>query len=330
MPFVVGIDTSAYTCSVAVMDLQGTLHRDVRLSLRVPEQQVGLRQGEALYQHVRRMPEALEVAFAAHDAIYPQALRAVAVSTAPRAQEDSFMPVFLAGHGAGRAVAAARGIPCFEASHQEGHLWAALWALPAMSSADVVALHLSGGTTEAVSVQGVGREHETRPALDILAATSDITAGKFIDRVGQALGLPFPAGPHLEQLAQHRQTDNVRLPVSVDGLKLSFSGPETAAQRAIAAGALPADVAGGVFDCLGESLRRWLQAILDTTRATDVVLAGGVVANQLLRQSLEADPSFAACRLWFTPAHLSSDNAVGLAAWAAARIKGVPIRALAR
>lgn len=324
---VVGIDTSAYTCSVAIMNLRGELLRDVRVPLQVRRGTLGLRQAEALYQHVRRLPEAIEEAFADHMS-GEETLSGVAVSVAPRPQTDSFMPVFLVGHGMARALAAARGIPCWEASHQEGHIWAALWALPALRNTRVLAVHLSGGTTEAVVVQGVGQEHQVRPDLQIAAATSDISAGQFVDRVGNALGLPFPAGPHLERLAQAGQPGRVRLPVGVRERELSFSGPESAAQRAIAGNASPADVARGVLDCVAESLQRWLEAVVKMTKTLDVVLAGGVVANHLLRQSLESSPLLSHCRLWFAPPTLSSDNAVGLAAWAAARLVGLPIGSL--
>lgn len=324
---VVGIDTSAYTCSVAVMNLRGELLRDIRVPLRVRPGTLGLRQAEALHQHVRCLPSVVEEAFV--DLEPRQAtLSGVAVSYAPRPQKDSFMPVFLAGHGVGRAIAATRGIPCWEASHQEGHIWAALWALPALKATRILAVHLSGGTTEAVVVQGVGQEHQSCLDLHIAAATSDISAGQFVDRVGNALGLPFPAGPSLERLAQEGQAGRVRLPVGVRRERLSFSGPESAAQRAIASGEPPADVARGVLDCLAESLQLWLKTVVAVTHTPDVVLAGGVVANRLLRQSLETSPLLSDCQLWFAPPRLSGDNAVGLAAWAAARVGCLPIACL--
>ena len=211
-PVAVGIDTIAYTCSVAVMDLRGELLSDVRIPLEVRPGELGLRQAEAVYQHVRRLPEAVAKAF---DPSFPQMnVRAVAVSRTPRPQEDSFMPVFLVGHAVASVIASTHGVPCWEASHQEGHIWAALWALPPMEMTDILAVHLSGGTTEAVLVQGVGQEHRIRPRLSIVAATGDISAGQFVDRVGNALGLPFPAGPHLERLAEGGEPGSMPLPVS--------------------------------------------------------------------------------------------------------------------
>ncbi len=197
-----------------------------------------------------------------------------------------------------------------------------------METTDILAVHLSGGTTEAVVVQGVGQEHLIHPDLHIVAATGDISAGQFVDRVGNALGLPFPAGQHLERLAEEGEPGSVRLPVSVQGVRLSFSGPESAARRAIARGADPAGVARGVLECLAESLERWLLSVVTATRTRDIVLAGGVVANRLLRQSLESSGRLSECRLRFAPPSLSGDNAVGLAAWAAARLIGGPIAAL--
>ncbi len=325
-PVAVGIDTSAYTCSVAVMDLRGELLSDVRIPLEVRPGELGLRQAEAVYQHVRRLPEAVAKAF---DPSFPQMnVRAVAVSRTPRPQEDSFMPVFLVGHAVASVIASTHGVPCWEASHQEGHIWAALWALPPMEMTDILAVHLSGGTTEAVLVQGVGQEHRIRPRLSIVAATGDISAGQFVDRVGNALGLPFPAGPHLERLAEGGEPGSMPLPVSVQDVKLSFSGPESAARRAIALGATPAEVARGTLECLAKSLELWLSAVVSQTGVKGIVLAGGVVANRLVRRSLASSARLAGCRLWFAPPKLSGDNAVGLAAWAAARLSGGPIAAL--
>ena len=148
---VLGIDTSCYTTSVALVE-DGRIAQERRL-LSVAQGERGLRQSSALFQHVERLPELLEALFA-HS---PGCVDGVCVSTRPRDAEGSYMPVFKAGECAARAIAAAQGVPLVETSHQQGHIRAAL-VDSGCGEAEFVALHLSGGTTEAVFVgQGLKR-----------------------------------------------------------------------------------------------------------------------------------------------------------------------------
>src|SRR5690606_7183010 len=119
-----GIDTSAYTTSVALVGVDGQLLADARTVLAVPAGSRGLRQSEAVFQHIRRLPELMERVMGSGRA----RVMAVAASTAPRPVPDSYMPVFKAGEAVARAVAAALGVPFVPLSHQEGHVWAGLWS----------------------------------------------------------------------------------------------------------------------------------------------------------------------------------------------------------
>ena len=145
MSFFLGIDTSNYTTSAAVFD--GSGGENVGRLLDVPAGALGLRQSEALFQHVKRLPGLL------HQLKERGLLRdiaAVAASTRPRAVEGSYMPCFLAGEGQGRALADALDVPFVPVSHQQGHLAAAAWSAGRMDLLDrpFLAWHLSGGTTE--------------------------------------------------------------------------------------------------------------------------------------------------------------------------------------
>src|SRR5690606_28141248 len=139
-------------------------------------------------------------------------------------------------------------------SHQEGHIRAALTDAGLESDA-FLGLHLSGGTTELLAIQ---RQAEGF-AIKLLGGTSDLHAGQMVDRIGVALGLPFPAGPHLEALSQDGQA-TLQLPVAVQGLTVSFSGPTSAALRLWAQKPAPADLARAVLDCLVESVFRLIKA----------------------------------------------------------------------
>src|SRR5690606_7624876 len=137
--------------------------------------QRGLRQSEALFQHVRHLPEL----FLRLPAGWGSRIRAVGVSVTPRPVEGSYMPVFLAGRSAAIQVACTASVPVLELSHQEGHVWAGLWSAGiALPPGPFLALHVSGGTTELLSVE---EGEPGRLRVELLGSTADLTAGQMID-----------------------------------------------------------------------------------------------------------------------------------------------------
>jgi N6-L-threonylcarbamoyladenine synthase len=137
-----------------------------------------------------------------------------------------------------------------------------------------------------------------------------------VDRIGVALGLPFPAGPHLEALAEKGEA-KYRLPVAVQGLSVSFSGPTSAALRLWAKKPDPSALARAVLDCLVESVFLLLKAAVATGEpgADEVLLFGGVASNAYLRRELTLRTArlSSKLKLYFGAKELSADNAVGLA-----------------
>ncbi|NLG24790.1 MAG: O-sialoglycoprotein endopeptidase [Clostridiales bacterium] len=302
MAAVLGLDTSCYTTSAALASGGQPLAQQ-RLLLTVPEGGRGLRQSQAVFQHVGRLPALTEELMRSVSGIR---VAAVCASTRPRPIEGSYMPVFTVGEGFGRAIAATLGAPFYATTHQQGHLRAALVG-GEPPSGRYVALHLSGGTTEALLADG--------DSIELLGGTSDLHAGQFVDRVGVALGLPFPAGPHLEQLAAKGKARGA-IPASIDGLTVSFSGAESQAQRLIASGALsPEDAAAEVFSCLARTIGRLVAAAARRTGAAQALLFGGVASSALLRALLAERLQKDGCRvrLIFGRPELSGDNAVGVA-----------------
>jgi N6-L-threonylcarbamoyladenine synthase len=194
----------------------------------------------------------------------------------------------------------------FRTTHQEGHLRAALAGTPDPPPA-FIAVHLSGGTTEFLSAVRTTNGYTLAP----LGGSSDLHAGQFVDRLGVAMGLPFPAGPALEELARQGRPGALSLPVAVDGMRLSLSGPLTAAERLLARGADRADLAAAAFACLIASVGRLLQSALAQTGLRDVVLGGGVTANRALREDLTR--LLPGIRLIFARPGLATDGAVGVA-----------------
>lgn len=310
---VVGLDTSCYTTSVAAVTVEGEVVASCRRLLPVRQGERGLRQSEALFIHVRQLPERLEELARA---IRGMEIAAVCVSRRPRDEEESYMPVFHAGDAQGRGLAAMLGVPCFASTHQRGHIAAAMVDC-GIAPGPLLALHLSGGTTELLALWG--------EELTLLGGTLDLHAGQLVDRVGVALGLPFPAGPHLETLALAGQAEAL-LPVNMDdgGLRCHFSGAESQAQRWIAAGAMPKEnVAREVYDLLARTVARMLCAGAETTGIRQALLAGGVASSPLFRELVTAriakrDRGLRVC---FGKPEYSGDNAVGIALIGAARYR---------
>jgi N6-L-threonylcarbamoyladenine synthase len=301
-----GIDTSCYTTSLAVTDDQGRLLCEERKLLAVPEGERGLRQSDGVFQHVQNLPALAEKLACDAD---PLKLKAVAASVRPRPVAGSYMPVFSVGASFGRVLASTLGIPFLTLSHQEGHILAGIWSA-GVDWDEFYAVHLSGGTTELLAVKKQGGAL----AIHELGGSEDLHAGQFIDRVGVALGLPFPAGPALEKLAADAGESDFRVPVAVRGNRVSFSGPESHVQRAIDAGTVaPAAVARGVEHCVAHSIIKLITSNRKREGTKPVLFVGGVMANRYIRNVLgEGLPGDVA----FAQAKYAGDNAVGAALFA--------------
>ncbi|NMB11539.1 MAG: O-sialoglycoprotein endopeptidase [Firmicutes bacterium] len=309
---VLGIDTSCYTTSVAVVGgIDSVVDR--RLVLEVPLGKRGLRQAEAVFQHVKNLPVLLDEVLPRKD------ITGVAVSTKPRSVTGSYMPVFKAGEAIARTLALAWDVPCFFTSHQAGHIWAGLFSSKLHWEGRFLTLHMSGGTTEVVSVSlGDSDEDENSMELELLGGSQDIHAGQLIDRIGVKMGLSFPAGRQLEQLAaegRRRQVTPFLLPVSVSGMHLNFSGPETAAIRALEAGTERAGVAQGIERCIAESLTALVLHASKASGLDRLLVVGGVACNQYIRCHLVDQLGEAGINPAFAAPGLASDNAVGVAAY---------------
>ncbi|MDD3850530.1 MAG: O-sialoglycoprotein endopeptidase [Bacillota bacterium] len=305
MDVYIGFDTSCYTTSVAVVDSAGRLVLDHRRVLEVKQGERGLRQSEGVFQHIRNLGDLSRSQVGFLDGMK---VAAAAASVKPRPVEGSYMPVFTVGENAARVAAAVANIPFFETTHQENHLMAGLWSAGGPWSERFLTVHLSGGTTELLDTVKEGADFDTR----IVGGTTDISAGQFVDRVGVAMGLPFPCGPHLEKLAEG--TGDGVLPIEIKcytkRATVSFSGPETGAKRLLESGKDRAGIALGVFLSIARGLGRIIDAACEKKGLQDVLMVGGVSSNKYIREYLEKSLKY---NLYFPKARYCSDNAVGAA-----------------
>lgn len=308
MRAVLGIDTSCYTTSAALVSVSGRLIASSRRLLTVEAGERGLMQSEGLFQHVKNLPDM--IADVMEKA--PKAeIAAVCASTRPRPAQDSYMPVFRAGESQARAAAALLRVPFYPVSHQQGHVRAAMVDSNIDAAKPFLALHLSGGTTEILmSDQG---------NLTLLGGSLDLHAGQLVDRTGVRLQLPFPAGPSLEKLAMSGvQKGNVRslIGVSIKGVNCCMAGAENKIMRWMEDGLMThEEIAAEVFDFLARTIERQIEAACEETGCHQALLAGGVASSTLLRDLLEkrARKRRLNCRLCFARPELAGDNAVGVA-----------------
>jgi len=299
---VLGIDTSCYTTSCAMVSKEHEVLASVRLPLKVDRGERGLRQSEAVFQHVRQLPLVLEQALGRANR---PAILAVCASGAPTDREASYMPVFTTGLSYAQGIAQALGVPCFSTSHQLGHFAAAGIGLKALPAAHL-GMHLSGGTTETVLI----KESQSR----LINATRDISAGQLIDRIGVAMGLSFPAGEALEKLVQACEARG-RYPAVFKEDAVSFSGVEAAALRDLAAGMPGPMIAAELFDCIARAALKMGLAAYEATGVDTLLITGGVASSALLRRLMKSRclKRGLPLRLHFGQQQYAGDNAAGVA-----------------
>ena len=299
MNAVIGIDTSNYTTSIAFYD--GIGGENCSELLPVKQGELGLRQSDAVFAHIKSLPE-LSGRLFSH--IQAANITAVGVSTRPRAVEGSYMPCFLVGYSHARLLADALNVPLVEVSHQQGHVAASLWSAGHMEllSQPHLAWHLSGGTTELLMVEPVGKN----VACTKIGGTSDISAGQLIDRTGQLLQLPFPSGKHLDVLSQQAAGADL-FRVKCADMTFSLSGVQNKVQQYHEKNGIPAETAAYALRCVAYAVFRATQQALQRYPGLPVVFSGGVASNTMLRQALEPlNPIFA-------QPQYSTDNAMGVA-----------------
>ena len=308
MSAVLGIDTSCYTTSAALVSVEGELLGSARRLLTVGEGERGLQQSQGLFQHVKNLPDMIGQVMQGA----PQ-ICAVCASVRPRPAEESYMPVFRAGESQARAAAALLRVPFYPVSHQEGHVRAAMVDAGIDAGRPFLALHLSGGTTE-ILLADQGR-------LTLLGGSLDLHAGQLVDRTGVRMGLGFPAGPALEKLAMQAAPQGL-LGVSIKGTSCNLAGAENKIERWLAQGELSREqIAAEVFDFLCRTIERMIENACEATGARQALLAGGVASSTLLRSMLNARAKKRRlnCRLYYAHPELSGDNAVGVALLGAER-----------
>jgi N6-L-threonylcarbamoyladenine synthase len=260
----------------------------------------------AARDHLERLPGLLDVALETSGA-RPRDLDLVAVTRGP-----GLVGCLLVGVGVGEGLAAAWDRPLTGVNHLWGHIYAAMLAAPDLEP-PLLGLVVSGAHSDLVRMPAHGR-------FEVIGRTRDDAAGEAFDKAARMLGLGFPGGPALDRLA--RKGDPARQPLprpSLPGLEYSFSGLKTALLYRLrdlgdsVTDQDRADLAAAFEKSVVESLLEKLERALDREPASEVVVAGGVAANTLLRRRA-AEVVGRRARLTMPPLALCTDNAAMIAA----------------
>lgn len=296
---VIGFDTSNYTTSIAFFDGNDGLNCSKLLPVR--EGELGLRQSDAVFQHIKSLPELSDRLFS-HISV--DSVTAVGVSTRPRAVDGSYMPCFMVGYTHAKLLADALKVPLIECSHQQGHVAASLWSAGRLDLMDTphLAWHLSGGTTELLLVE----PEKGSVKCTCIGGTSDISAGQLIDRAGQLLELPFPSGKHLDALWKDARNKDV-FKVKCAEYTFSLSGVQNKVNAYYNACQNKSETAAYTLRCICYAVLSATKNALKAYPGLPVVFSGGVASNSMLREVLAPlNPVFSA-------PEYSTDNAMGVA-----------------
>lgn len=298
-----GIDTSNYTTSAAVYDAESGEITQSKKLLSVKAGEKGLRQSDAVFQHTVQLPEILA-------GLDISGISGIGVSAKPRNAEGSYMPCFLCGEGTARMLGQALDVPVYCTSHQVGHILAALYSADALSwiNRRFLAFHVSGGTTDCVLCEP---DEALLVKITPVSSSLDLKAGQLVDRVGLMLGLSFPCGIALEQLAMQSNKE-FRCKPTMKHLDCCLSGLENQCAKALQNGEAPADVAKRCLCAISDVLLEMTKRALAETGELPVVYAGGVMSDMLIQDKLRHVKN----SLFAKPA-FSCDNAAGTAIYAA-------------
>lgn len=296
MSLFLGIDTSNYTTSCALLE-NGKIIKNCKLPVTVKAGERGVRQSDAVFSHVKNLPEVM----ATIGAIQPDA---VGVSLSPRDVKGSYMPCFLAGYAVASSLASSMGAPLYTFSHQAGHVRAALYSADKneLVHQKLIAFHVSGGTTEVLLYDN--------GAITCIGGTNDINAGQLIDRTGVKLGLSFPCGKALEDIAdfQSMKKNSIHAMSSVKGLTCNFSGLENKVDAMIKNQTPPSLIAAFILTSIEKTLSLLCKEAMSIYGNLPIIFSGGVSSNRYLQNSLHKQ--FGA---HFAEPQFSADNAAGTA-----------------
>ncbi|GAB2950952.1 tRNA N6-adenosine threonylcarbamoyltransferase [Hafnia psychrotolerans] len=277
---VLGIETSCDETGIAIYDSEvGLLANQLYSQVKLHADYGGVVPELASRDHVRKTIPLIQAALK-EAALTAQDIDGVAYTAGP-----GLVGALLVGATIGRSLAFAWGVPAVPVHHMEGHLLAPMLE-DNPPDFPFVALLVSGGHTQLISVTGIGK-------YELLGESVDDAAGEAFDKTAKLLGLDYPGGPMLSKMAQQGTAGRFKFPRPMTdrpGLDFSFSGLKTFAANTVRANEndpqTHADIARAFEEAVVDTLAIKCKRALDHTGFKRLVMAGGVSANRTLRAKL--------------------------------------------
>ena len=305
---VLGIETSCDETGVAVYDDQQGLMADLLYSqTHLHAEYGGVVPELAARDHIRKTLPMIDEALAQSHSGRAD-IDAIAYTAGP-----GLVGALLVGASIAKSLAFAWQIPAIGVHHMEGHLLAPMLGKE-RHDYPFLALLVSGGHTQLMHCQGLGQ-------YELLGESLDDAAGEAFDKVAKMLGLAYPGGPAIEALARLGQADRFRFPRPMTdrpGLDFSFSGLKTFTMNTLKNIAAPsdqdkADIALAFQTAVTDTIRIKCRRAAEQTGLNQMVIAGGVSANQALRQTLQLMTRETGCQVFYPALKLCTDNGAMIA-----------------
>ncbi|MCH2345059.1 MAG: tRNA (adenosine(37)-N6)-threonylcarbamoyltransferase complex transferase subunit TsaD [Pseudomonadales bacterium] len=308
---VLGIETSCDETGIAVYDSDRGLLADCLYSqVGIHASYGGVIPELASRDHIRKTLPLIK------EAIKDASIKASELDGVAYTAGPGLVGALLVGAAIGRSLAMGWGVSAIGVHHMEGHLLAPMLE-PNPPAFPFVALLVSGGHTQLVRADGIGR-------YELLGESLDDAAGEAFDKVGKMLGLPYPGGPHLEKLAKYGKTGRYEFPrpmTNRPGLDFSFSGLKTFVRNTIIeqskGGELDeqtrADIARAFQEAVVATIVIKCRRALEQTGLRSLIIAGGVSANTFLREELETSLEKITSQLFYAQLKFCTDNGAMIA-----------------
>jgi N6-L-threonylcarbamoyladenine synthase len=305
---IIGIDTSCYTTSIAAISLGKNVIFNKKIMLEVKKDSKGLRQSEAVFQHVKNLGVIQEEI---KEIIKNYEIVAICVSNKPRPIENSYMPVFTVGDNFAKLCSTMMKCELYETTHQENHIEASLFTNNIKNKEKFLSVHMSGGTTEILLCKS--NKNDLGYSVEIVGGSKDISFGQLIDRVGVKMGYRFPAGKYVDKSAINcTKKIEQGLKTSVKEGYMNLSGLENQINKIL-------NEKDEEYICkliLDSVVRNMVKSIIylsEKHSIDEVVFAGGVSASKYISKELILKLKKYKINAYFTDPEYCTDNGVGCA-----------------
>ncbi|MEW9080384.1 Kae1-like domain-containing protein [Terrisporobacter glycolicus] len=303
---ILGLDTSCYTTSIAAITFNKEIVLNEKIILKVKKDNKGLRQSEAVFQHVNNMGELSQII---NNKLKNYNIVGVCASTKPRPVDSSYMPVFSVGYNFAKLLSSINNCPFYETTHQENHIEASLFSNNLESEDKFLAVHMSGGTTEILLVERKDNNYK----IEIVGGSLDVSFGQLVDRLGVRLNYNFPCGKYIDENAL-KCNEKIKngLKTSVREGYMNLSGIENQINKIIHD--YNEEYISKIFlDTLVRSMYKSLTHICEKYELKEVLFGGGVSASEYIKKELSEKLKRENIKAYFTDKEYATDNGVGCA-----------------